>query len=119
MHEFSICSNLFNILNNEIKEKYNLENKKINSINIVIGKLNWIFPDIFEDCFKIIAKDTIFQNTKLNIISQPAIIKCIECSNEFEITEPIFICNKCYSNNIEIITGNQLYIESIDIEENK
>ncbi len=41
-------------------------------------------------------------------------VRCKDCQHEFTIDEPIFMCPKCDSFETEIITGKELYIETME-----
>ena len=41
-------------------------------------------------------------------------VKCEDCQHEFTIDEPIFMCPKCDSFNTELISGKELYIETME-----
>ena len=43
--------------------------------------------------------------------------KCKDCGNEWTITEPVFKCTTCDSGSLEILSGRELDIESIEIAE--
>lgn len=111
MHEYGIVSNIIETADKiVIKEKIN----NIKRINVAIGKMNWIYPEVLYDCFNMIIKNTKFEKSKLNIISVDAIIECKECHSKSKLTEPLFICSECLSRDVFVVSGNELYIDSIE-----
>ena len=115
MHEYSIVHSLLETILDECKKKNITE--KINTVNIVIGKLNWIYPEILKESFEIQSNGTGVEGAELKIIERPAIIKCRDCLKTTELTEPVFLCQHCSSAEVEIISGQELYLDSFEISE--
>lgn len=113
MHEMPIAENIFRI----VREQKNLNNlKKVYKINLKIGKLTTVVPSALKFCFQVISKGTEFENVKLDIEIVPFKIKCKKCLKEEEISEFFFLCPFCESENIEVISGRELFIDSIEGE---
>lgn len=113
MHEMSIAENLFKIVDQQ-RILNNL--KRVEKINLKIGKLTTIIPSCLEFSFQIISKGTPLEDAKLQMEIIPFRIKCKECSEENEISDFFLFCPSCKSTNIEIISGRELFIESIEGE---
>lgn len=113
MHEYGIVVNIVESTR-KIVEKENISDLKV--INVVIGKMNWIYPELLYDCFRMVTKGTDFEKTKLSVIPVEAVIKCKDCNTNTSLTEPLFVCSDCLSTNVSVISGNQLYIDSLEYE---
>lgn len=113
MHEFGIIEDLFKLLEDIVK-KENLQ--KVISVNLQIGELNQIVPDTLIFAFEVTGKNTIFKDTKLNIEKIPIKMKCRSCKEEFLIEKNYFHCPSCKSSDLEIISGKEFLIKSIDGE---
>jgi len=46
----------------------------------------------------------------------PTTARCHQCGREFELGEFDWTCPHCKGNNIEIIGGKELFVESIEVE---
>jgi len=113
MHEFSIIENIFKTITEVAgKEKLN----RVTRINLVIGKMRQIVPDIFEYAFHISSKNTIAENAKLSIEFVPIKMKCNDCNHISEIADHIYFCSSCGSSNLELLSGKELYIKSIEFD---
>jgi hydrogenase nickel incorporation protein HypA/HybF len=113
MHEMGVAVNILEIVKQEM-----LRHKatKLISICLAIGKFTAIVPHSLTFCFEVITKGTFFENVKLIIEKLPLIGRCINCDSEFAIKEYSFICEKCGSNSIEIVSGRELFIKEIEID---
>ncbi len=115
MHEMGIAMEIMNIAYDSIPK--DIENPRIQIINLKIGKLAAVVPESLSFCFNIITKDSPFAEAKLNIEEIPVKARCKDCNVEWIIEGPVFVCEKCNSGSIEILSGRELDIESIEIEE--
>ncbi|MEW6515850.1 MAG: hydrogenase maturation nickel metallochaperone HypA [candidate division FCPU426 bacterium] len=123
MHEFSICTSLINIINSEIKNiflksNYNEKNTSIKKINIKIGSLRQVIPEYLKFAYRTLTIDSYLFGSELNIDIIPLKISCNNCGYTGEIPFNKYVCVKCNSISIDITNGKELFIESIEIEEN-
>ena len=92
-----------------------MNNVRVEKVNLKVGKLAAVVPDSLRFCFEIAAKETPLGDAVLNIEEIPVVAVCTECHQEWTIEEPVFACPECNSGAIEIISGRELDIESIEI----
>lgn len=90
--------------------------EKINSITVKIGELSGVMPEALTFAFEIISKDTIAEGSLFQIDRVKATAACRDCGCTFEIDHYNKLCPKCnkYSNNI--LTGYELYIDSMEVD---
>jgi len=114
MHELSITQDILDIAIKTAKEQNAL---KIKKINLIIGQFTYYQPESIEFFMNIIAKDTIAEGVKIEVKSLPLEVECNDCHSRTIIKEPYeFVCSKCNCYNLKIITGKEMYVDSIDIE---
>ncbi len=113
MHELAVTESILSI-----SEKYARENdaSKVTVINLVIGKLSSIVDESVQFYWDIISKDSLCFESKLNIDRRPAILHCNNCGNDFEIVASLQPCPGCGSPNIKVVSGEEFYVDSIEIE---
>ena len=115
MHEMGIAAQIVEISVSSIPDTY--KNVRVESINLKIGKLTAIVPDSLRFCFEVAAKDTPLSGAILNIEEVPIVARCLSCDFEWTINEPVFLCEKCQNGEIDVISGRELDIVSIEIEQ--
>jgi hydrogenase nickel incorporation protein HypA/HybF len=113
MHEFSVTRSLVELLKQEA-DKNNL--KTVKRINIRLGKFTGFSPDSIRFYFDILKPDSCLQEAELNFKEEPIIIKCDNCKKEIQIEEPIMICPECGNPEIELLSGREFFVESIEGE---
>lgn len=113
MHEFAIATNLLQIIE-EQKRAYNFG--KVEKIYLNIGEFSNVVPEALEFSFKIVAEGTVAAGAELVINIVPLRLKCLICKEEFHSEPYLFVCPKCGGGDLEILSGNELQIESIEVD---
>jgi hydrogenase nickel incorporation protein HypA/HybF len=113
MHEASIAQNLLEIALDKARDH---KAKKITVIRVKVGEFTGVNQSALEFAFDNFSQGTIAEKASLKIISSPLLGKCRKCNQVFEIKKDRFKCAKCDSSEIDIISGQDLYIQDIDIE---
>ena len=115
MHELGIAQDFWTV----IKEQAEINKlKKVTSIIIVIGEASGIEKCFLEHSIKDhIIPGTIAENAKIDIIIRPLSAKCRSCGKEItkdSLTE--MNCPHCSGTDIEIVSGKETYVQSIEGE---
>ena len=113
MHEMGIAMEIIDIAEASIPA--GMEAVQVERINLRIGKLSAIVPESLTFCFGVAIKETRLEGATLNIEQVPVVARCKDCDNRWTIDEPAFACPKCNSGSIELISGKELDIVSIEI----
>jgi hydrogenase nickel incorporation protein HypA/HybF len=114
MHELSIATSILDFV---LEEKKNKNWHHVNAIGLRIGALSGIMVEALEFSFDAIKKETLLENTVLEISEIPVSGICRNCSEKFSVTDLIFACPACHSTSIEVDKGQELDIEYLDIED--
>lgn len=114
MHELPIMQNVLDIV-----LKYSQQNNAthVYRVNLAIGELSGIVSDWAQRYFAMISAGTIAEHAIINIEAIPAKIKCLACGSETVIQSVYteFRCFKCKSMEVQMITGREFFIDSIEI----
>ena len=114
MHELSIAQEIFGIVYHYVPAP---KENSVKSVRVRIGKLSNILPDSLTFCFEAITNNTPLKGAKLEIIHVPVSIKCSNCNKTSEIEPPVFACPVCGSNQIKIIDGTDMQVDSIELND--
>jgi hydrogenase nickel incorporation protein HypA/HybF len=113
MHEASITESMLSLALEKAKEA---EATKIASINLIVGELSGVVPDCVQFYFDVMSKDTIADGAKLNFETKPTQIRCRKCDTVFTPADHKWICPQCNETSVEIASGRECYMESIEVE---
>ncbi len=115
MHEMGIVMQIIEIASASIPA--DMTGVRIGRVNLKIGKLSAVVPDSLRFCFEIAAKETPLEGAELNIEEVPVTARCRACSAQWTITGPAFQCEACGSGDIDILSGRELDIVSLEVAE--
>ena len=113
MHELAITQDMFDLVLEQAKKA---RAKKVGKINLVIGEMTGVVGDCVQFYFDFISKGTLAEGACLSFKMVPTTARCQNCNKLFELKEFDWLCPYCHSNNIEIVAGNELFVESIEVE---
>ena len=116
MHEMSIAMEVLKIVNQHLPTGQQV---KVTKIRLKIGKLTAVIPDNFKFCMEVIARDTPAEGAQIMIDEVPLKVECKDCGKVSELGEPLFLCPACESTSVKILSGRDLFIESIEVEDNE
>jgi hydrogenase nickel incorporation protein HypA/HybF len=115
MHEMGIALQIVEIATTSLPA--DLGEARVAAVNLKIGKLAAVVPESLRFCFDVAVKDTPLAGAKLVIDEVPVVASCNDCNARWTIDEPVFICKICQSGSLEILSGRELDIESIEVVE--
>jgi hydrogenase nickel incorporation protein HypA/HybF len=113
MHEMGIALQIIEIATESIPA--DAGDVRVEKINLKIGKLAAVVPDSLQFCFDVAIKDTTLDGAKLVIQELPVTARCRDCDLRWTLSGPAFTCEKCNGGSLEILSGRELDIESIEI----
>jgi hydrogenase nickel incorporation protein HypA/HybF len=114
MHELSVAQNIISIVKEYLPDG---QKNSLKRVKVKIGKLSNILPDSLLFGFNALIKETNLEGAKLEIEHTPLKIKCSDCRGESDLEEFAFNCPACSGNNIQVISGDELTISEIEIED--
>ena len=94
-----------------------IENPKVEKVNLKIGRLASVVEHSLTFCFEIITKDTPLENARLEIDFVQVLVRCKSCDNKWEVTGPVFKCPFCEDGDVEMVTGREIEIASLELAE--
>jgi hydrogenase nickel incorporation protein HypA/HybF len=113
MHESSITESILSLAMDKAVEA---KAQKITRINLVLGELSGIVGECVQQYFEILAKDSIAENAVLSFTKKPTLLKCRKCAKEFSPPGQDWACPACRDLSVEIISGRECYMESIEVD---
>ncbi len=112
MHELSVSSA---VLDTVLRHA---EDRKVLVVTLRIGHLRQVIPDSLAFYFEMVSRDTLAEGARLEQILVPARLRCGGCEQEWELDgTPEFRCPRCTVSEVAVISGNELDVDSIEVEE--
>lgn len=113
MHELAVTQSLLELA---IRHAGEAQADRITDLYVVIGELSSFVDDSIQFYWDIIVQGTLAEKSKLHIRRIAAELECLECKNRFPFNMESFFCPSCNSTNLKISTGEEFYLEAIEVE---
>jgi hydrogenase nickel incorporation protein HypA/HybF len=113
MHEMGIAMQIIEIAAASIPEA--MKPVKVEKIHVNVGKLSAVIPDNLRFCFEVASKGTEVDGAELCIQEIPVVARCNDCQFNWTLDGPAFRCTSCQSGNIQVLSGQELDIASIEV----
>lgn len=112
MHELSLSRS---ILDTALAHA---DGRRVLAVQVTVGALRQVVPDSLAFYFEIVARGTACEGAQLFASPVPARLRC-DCGQEWELQEPAFRCPRCDSSRVTVMSGDELTVESIEVEEDE
>jgi len=113
MHELSLAMSVREIVEDAANQN---GAKRVNEVNIIVGEFSSVSSDALEFAMDVAKKGSVFEDAKINIKTTKTILSCSHCLKETVMEDYIFKCGACESTSVKIVSGDRMYVDSIDIE---
>jgi hydrogenase nickel incorporation protein HypA/HybF len=111
VHELSLSSA---IINTAAKHA---NGRPVKLVSLRVGQLRQVVPDTLEFYFAFVARGTVCEGAVLEQEIVEARLRCRPCATEWSIEIPAFRCPTCGGSEVEVASGNEFEVESIEVEE--
>lgn len=113
MHEMGVTREVFDAV---IEASRAAGATRINSVRLTVGELTALVPDSMQFAWECLTPGTLAEGAVLQIIETPGRSLCLECGAEFAHEQWDRRCTVCGSQRTEVVAGNELLIESVDVD---
>jgi len=111
MHELSLSRA---ILSTALRHA---EGRPVREVRLRVGALRQVVPESLDFYFGITAEGTLCEGARLDQERVPATLRCEGCGQRWRPSEPLFRCGRCGSGPVEVLSGEEFEIASIEVEE--
>ena len=113
MHELAITQSMLDLV---LEQAEKAGAKEVGRINLVIGEMSGVVEECVQFYFDFISKGTLAERAALSFTMVPTMARCRGCDRLFKVKEFDWTCPYCQGNNMEIVAGKELFVESIEVE---
>jgi hydrogenase nickel incorporation protein HypA/HybF len=108
VHELGLCEAVVDAIERRAGER------PVARVTVRVGLLNHVHPDAFAQSFAIAAMGTIAEDATAELVLLPISGRCRGCATEFMTDEVVVVCPRCTSMEVEILSGDELVLETIE-----
>jgi hydrogenase nickel incorporation protein HypA/HybF len=113
MHELAITQSMLDLV---LEQAEKAGAREVGKINLVIGEMTGVVGRCVQFYFDFLSKGTAAERATLSFKAIPTTARCRNCGRDFKLGEFDWTCPYCQSNNMEIVAGKELFVESIEVE---
>ena len=113
MHELSLCQNIVKIINHQLID---MDCQKVTKVNLEVGQLAAVDKSALQFAFDAVTMDSKIQGAHLEIIEVEGQAICDNCHAQVAISQYYDACSACQQFSLQIIQGEELRVQSIEVE---
>ena len=115
MHELGIVFSIMDTLEDVAKEN---QLTSVQSVTVEVGEVSAVIPEYLADCWSWARqKRTLLQGCQLMVETLPAVTHCGGCEEDYPTVAYGRICPHCGSEKTWLLTGNEINIKQITVDE--
>jgi len=115
MHEASIAGSLLEIVSEQCRKS---GYRRIDSINVKIGRASGIMSDALIFAFDAIKSGSVAKDAVLNIESVPVGGHCRDCNTVFTVEEEYVLnCPRCGGVSFSVTSGRELDVVDMEVSD--
>jgi hydrogenase nickel incorporation protein HypA/HybF len=103
------------------------EGLEVTVVRVKVGRLRQVVPGSLSFYYEIVSRGTTCEGAALEWERVPSLLRCGSCGTEWDPAPPAareqaeliisFRCPWCASSDHRVVSGDELIVESIDVEE--
>ena len=117
MHELYIAQCILKSVQQSLPPEVMAEN--VAQVRVECGQLDAVVPDSLIFLFDAIKAESRMVNAELLVEQIPVACRCNDCSREFEMELPVFVCPDCRSGNVDVVRGRGIRLTGITVNEDE
>ena len=113
MHELSLAEKINSIIQDLCARS---GWSRVRRVVLKVGHMRQVDPELLSFAFDAVAKGTVSEGAEVSVMELPIVFMCHACNKETSSEGTVFICANCGSTNVELRSGMELTIESMEVE---
>jgi hydrogenase nickel incorporation protein HypA/HybF len=110
VHELAIAESVV-----RIAERH-ADGRRVTKVYLKVGHLRQVVPSALAFGFELVAQETPVEGAELVLEEVPATGTCRVCGSESRLESFPLQCKACGGFDLEIVAGEELYVESLEME---
>lgn len=111
MHELSIAESVVGIASRQA------DGRRVTKVWMKVGHLRQVVPSSLVFSFGLVAEGTPVEGAELMLEEIPVVGECRQCGEQSHLENFPLQCTACGNFDLEILRGEELLVESLELEE--
>jgi len=113
MHEMSLCEGVVQLIEDQSRAQ---NFSKVKTVWLEIGELAGVETEAMRFSFDAVAKGSVADSAKLEIIDIPGRARCPACARDVQVAARYDDCPDCGHYPLEIIAGEEMRIKELEVQ---
>lgn len=109
MHELSLCQAIVDSVERHAR------GRPVSAVTVQVGHLRQVVPDTLRFSWDLVTGTTGLRGTELMVEEVRATVECARCRLTSELDMPVLVCPSCGSGEVQVLTGDELVVVSLDL----
>lgn len=109
MHEIGLCEGVLAVALDAAA------GEQVERVRLRVGRLQGVVPEVFDQAWTMVSEGTAAAGSKVELVDVPVQVRCRACGQETDSPEAPFSCRHCGSPDIEILGGEELVVEEVEL----
>ncbi|MFA5831913.1 MAG: hydrogenase maturation nickel metallochaperone HypA [Bacteroidota bacterium] len=114
MHELSVAENIVEIIHQHVE---NDRLHDVRSVTVKVGTYSGVVADSLEFSYQAITAATPLEQSSLSLERIPFVVQCNDCHAKLINDDGVTQCVSCGSFRTTIISGRELQVKDIELED--
>lgn len=115
MHELSVTQEVIDTIEQARAEAG--AHLIVTAVHLKIGRFTAVVPDYLRHYYDLLTQGTPLHGAELHIELVPIVARCRACDTEFVSESPMLLCPECGATRADVLSGRDLLVESIEVDE--
>lgn len=111
MHELSLCRAIADTVRDHAA------GRDVSRVTVRIGHFRQVVPTTLEFCWEMVTEGTDLAGCSLAIDHVAAAVVCRTCEARTQLDWPVLVCGACGGREVELVSGEEFLVASIDVLE--
>jgi hydrogenase nickel incorporation protein HypA/HybF len=111
VHELSLASAIASIASDHAR------GRRVTRVEVRVGALRQVVPEALTFAFELVVEGTELDGAELALEHVPVRVRCVGCGAEGEPNAFPLLCTACGSTAVQIGAGDELLVESLELED--
>ena len=113
MHEMSLAEGVLQLIEDAARKQ---EFSKVSTVWLEIGRLAAVEVEAMKFCFDAVARGSIAQGARLEIIATPGSGWCMQCRATVALSEVFGACPQCGTHQVQVTGGTEMRVKELEVE---
>jgi hydrogenase nickel incorporation protein HypA/HybF len=113
MHEMTLAESVLQIVEDAARRE---GLRRVRAVWLEIGQLSSVEPDAMRFCFDAVARDSVAEGARLEIVTTAGAAWCLKCSERVALAELGAACPRCGGYQLRVTEGAEMRVKELEAE---